>query len=103
MSEPIKGEFASFEEFCHRPDPEYPRGANGKFQCPCCMCFTLDEVATYDICPVCFWEDDGTTGDHAFSPNGLSLAEARANYLKFGANKERDIKYVRPPRSGESV
>ena len=103
MSDPIKTETSDFAEFCHRPDPEYDKGKNGKFMCPCCQHFTLDECASYDICPVCFWEDDGTTGEHAFSPNGVSLIEARQNYQKFGANTERDLKHVRPPLTDELV
>ena len=102
MSDPVKGDYESFEAFCHREDPEYDTGKNGKFRCPCCRHFTLSGVAQYDICPVCFWEDDGTTGDHGFSPNGgLSLIEAQQNYQKFGADTERHIKHVRPPRTEE--
>lgn len=101
MSDPVKGDYGTFADFCHRPDPEYPKGKNGKFQCPCCHHFTLDEVAVYNICPVCFWEDDGTTGEHGFSPNGVSLEEARQNYQKFGADTERNIKHVRPPLTEE--
>lgn len=101
MSDPVKGDFQTFTEFCQRPDPAYPKGANGKFQCPCCCHFTLDEAGGYDICPVCFWEDDGTTGEHAFSPNSVSLVEARLNYREFGANSEKDKKHVRLPRTEE--
>jgi len=101
VSDPVQGDFPTFAEFCHRPDPAYPKGKNGKFQCPCCHHFTLEEVGIYDICPVCFWEDDGTTGEHGFSPNGLPLSEARANYSLFGANSERDAKHVRLPKPEE--
>lgn len=102
MSDPIKGDYADFSEFCHREDPEpYPKGKNGKFQCPCCLHFTLDEVAGYDICPICFWEDDGTTSEHGFSPNGISLDQGRINYLKFGASKERSVQHVRHPKPEE--
>lgn len=101
MSEPVKGEFQTFGEFCQRPDPKYPKGKHGKFQCPCCASFTLDEVGSYDICPVCFWEDDGTTNEHAFSPNGITLEEGRANYKEFGANSLKDAKHTRYPLDEE--
>jgi len=101
MSDPIKGTFENFTDFCHRPDPVYPKGQNGKFQCPCCGYFTLDEVGAYDICPVCFWEDDGTTGEHGFAPNGVDLQTARANFQEFGAVSERNKNHVRPPRADE--
>lgn len=101
MSDPIKTETNDFAEFCHREDPEYDKGKNGKFMCPCCQHFTLEAPAQYDICPVCFWEDDGTTGEHGFSPNGVSLIEARENYQKIGACEERILKHVRPPLTDE--
>src|SRR5271167_5264900 len=96
MSDPVQGDFPTFVEFCQRPEPKYAKGLRGKFQCPCCDHFTLDEVGTYDICPVCFWEDDGTTGEHGFSPNGVSLSEGQENFKTLGASKEHDLPYVRP-------
>lgn len=100
MTDPIKVVTDSFTEFCERPDPTYDQRGD-MFRCPCCDCFTLNGVAQYDICPVCFWEDDGTTSEHGFSPNGCSLGEARQNYLKFGANQERDLQHVREPLPNE--
>jgi hypothetical protein len=35
-------------------------------QCPCCDCFTLEERRVWEICPVCYWEDDG----HDLSSSG---------------------------------
>ena len=83
-----------------------PPGAAGPFACPCCGCLTLDEPACWDICPVCFWEDDGQ-GDHNADdakggPNGtLSLTEARANYRELGVCERRFVGTVRPPSPGE--
>ncbi len=83
-----------------------PDGVTGPFRCPCCGCFTLDERCEYDICPVCFWEDDGQDDHDAEvvrgGPNGsLSLAHARANYREFGACERRFIGNVRIPQGGE--
>lgn len=74
--------------------------------CPCCRCFTLKEPGSFEICPVCFWEDDGQGDDDAdevlAGPNGdLSLTRARANYAAFGACEERHRAHVRPPRPDE--
>ena len=89
-------------DFCKRPNPAYPRGANGRFRCPCCGCFTLGSCGGYDICPVCFWEDDGTSGGHLFAANGeLTLAEARLN-AAFGACETQSKRHVRPPRGDET-
>ena len=83
-----------------------PEGDVGPFRCPCCGFLTLDERGGYDICPVCFWEDDGQDDHDADvvrgGPNGrLSLTQARANFRQFGACEERSIDNVRSPRAGE--
>ncbi len=62
-------------------------------RCPCCGCLTLDERGGWEICDVCFWEDDGQDDHDADvvrgGPNGgLSLNEARSNYLRYGACEE---------------
>jgi hypothetical protein len=76
------------------------------FACPCCGFLTLPEPAagTYEICPVCFWEDDIVQNDdpgYWGGANVVSLAEAQANFRSFGATERRFIGNVRPPRAGE--
>jgi hypothetical protein len=78
----------------------------GPYRCPCCRCLTLPERSGYDICPVCFWEDDGQGDPDADivrgGPNAdLSLTEARENYARFGAREERVLPHVRPPKPDE--
>jgi hypothetical protein len=78
----------------------------GPYPCPCCGCRTLDKRGGSDICPVCFWEDDGQDDQDAEvvrgGPNGsLSLAQARENDRRFGACEERFVADVRPPRPEE--
>jgi hypothetical protein len=78
----------------------------GPYRCPCCHHLTLSERGGYDICPVCFWEDDGQDDADADvvrgGPNGgLSLTQARAHYLRIGACDERSVSAVRPPREDE--
>lgn len=54
--------------------------------CPCCGYRTLHERGTYEICCVCFWEDDGTTVlDRVSGPNHMTLREARLNVQRCGA------------------
>ncbi len=82
-------------EFAHIP-----------LRCPCCGYKTLSERAAYDICKVCFWEDDGQDDSSATEiwggPNGdLSLSQARVNYKLFGACREKDLPHVRPPHPSE--
>ncbi|MDF2804998.1 MAG: hypothetical protein K0S61_4903 [Anaerocolumna sp.] len=73
-----------------------------RYTCPCCGYKTLDEEppGTYDICPICFWEDDGVQFHKPYFSGGanrLSLIEAQRNYIKFGASEERLLEYVRKP------
>ena len=75
-------------------------------RCPCCGFRALVERGAFEICQVCFWEDDGqgdADADEVLGgPNGnLSLTEARANYKAFGAVDRRFVKKVRPPRISE--
>jgi hypothetical protein len=75
-------------------------------RCPCCGFKTLDERGGFEICQVCYWEDDGQDDYDADvvrgGPNGsLSLTGARANYRQFGACDEQSIGSVRPPRPDE--
>jgi hypothetical protein len=76
------------------------------FACPCCRCKTIGERAVFEICPVCFWEDDGQDDPNADEVWGgpnyeLSLTAARANYQSFGASSERRRQFVRPPNPDE--
>jgi Cysteine-rich CPCC len=69
------------------------------FQCPCCDFFTLDERAGYDICPVCFWEDDGTDladPDGNSGPNHMSLRAGRENFRQLGACDLAMLPHVLP-------
>ena len=77
-----------------------------RYSCPCCGYRTLDErpPGTYDICPVCFWEDDPVQyddPDYEGGANRASLRQAQANYLRFGASEERRRPNVRLPAPGE--
>ena len=72
--------------------------------CPCCGYATLRERWSYEICPVCFWEDDGTGEDYpdeAISPNYTSLRQARRNFIEFGASDAGSLPFVRHPSENE--
>ena len=77
-----------------------------KYKCPCCGCYTFSEKpnGNYDICPVCFWEDDPLAykdHDYAGGSNKVSLNEARVNYKLFGACTREMISNVRKATSDE--
>ena len=68
-------------------------------QCPCCDYFSLEQRGQYDICKVCFWEDDGLDLDQLdqiSGPNHMSLREARKNFATFGACDQKMLKNVIP-------
>lgn len=78
----------------------------GPFACPCCASRTLPARGQYELCPVCFWEDDGQDDHDAdlvrLGPNGpLSLTQARANYVAFGACQAAFLEQVRSPTADE--
>ncbi|WP_369265271.1 CPCC family cysteine-rich protein [Streptomyces sp. R35] len=80
----------------------------GPYQCPCCGYLTLRERGGFEICDVCFWEDDGQDDHDADvvrgGPNGsLSLNQARGNYCAFGACDQGSRKHVREPRADERL
>lgn len=59
-----------------------------RFICPCCGYPTLDEKASYEICILCNWEDDGQNDSNKDvvmgGPNAhYSLTEARENFKKY--------------------
>lgn len=77
-------------------------------RCPCCLKRTIHEPAAYEICPVCFWEDDGQDDIDADivrgGPNGkLSLVVARQNFKQIGAADPKDLTHVRPPTKEEAT
>lgn len=80
--------------------------ANRKYECPCCGFYTFENEpkGDYDICPVCFWEDDPFAYDdpnEVFSCNGVSLIKAKLNYQTFGACRKDLLVYVRKPYEAE--
>jgi tRNA threonylcarbamoyladenosine biosynthesis protein TsaE len=81
---------------------------DGPYPCPCCGNITLPARGAFDICPVCFWEDDGQDEQDAEvvrgGPNGmLSLTAARSNYSEIGAAEQRVLPFVRPATPAETA
>ena len=80
--------------------------ADRRYPCPCCGYLTLPEPppGTYEICKVCFWEDDGVQfndPDYEGGANEVSLRQAGDNYREFVVSQLRFRANVRPPRSDE--
>jgi hypothetical protein len=80
--------------------------ADQQHRCPCCLFRTLQERGGFEICEVCFWEDDGQDEHDSDivrgGPNGsLSLSAARQNFAMFGASEERFKDKVRSATAQE--
>lgn len=75
-----------------------------KYTCPCCGYQTLNSKHEYDICPICFWEDDWYQADKPYIDGGanhISLYKAQINFRKFGAWHKESIKHVRKPNDAD--
>jgi hypothetical protein len=76
-----------------------------KYPCPCCGYVVFDEPpGSYEICPICFWEDDGVQlrwPDWSGGANKPSLIEAQKAFEQIGACEERLTPHVRPPGPGD--
>lgn len=97
-----------FERYARQLDQSVVKASREglSWACPCCCFLTLGERGGFEICPVCFWEDDGQDEHDADvvrgGPNGpLSLTAARSNYARYGACSERSKIHVRPARADE--
>ena len=79
----------------------------GKRACPCCghLVF-LEDPPSWEICRICFWEDDPVqAADPWFvgGANGPCLAEAQRNYAELGAMERRFIANVRAPDASDAI
>ncbi len=76
------------------------------FACPCCGYLTMPEAppGTYEICPVCFWEDDAVQfrdPSYEGGANTVSLEQARESFRSHGVSELRFKRQVRAPLPDE--
>ncbi|RBP48795.1 cysteine-rich CPCC protein [Arenicella xantha] len=70
--------------------------------CACCGFNTIGEKGCYEICDICYWEDDNVQEADPWFPGGAnspSLYQAQLNFQKFGAMEERFTSNVREPNA----
>lgn len=75
-----------------------------KHACVVCGHRTLEERGDWEICPVCFWEDDVLVeGVDKSSPanGGMMVSTAQANFVRYGAISPDLVGKTRPPHVGE--
>jgi len=70
-----------------------------EYPCPCCGYLVFDEPpGSFDICPICFWEDDIVQlrfPQMGGGANTLSLHQSQQNYLEHGVSDLRFAGNVR--------
>src|ERR1700685_465375 len=75
------------------------------YPCPCCgFNVFADPTGSYDICPICFWEDDNVQlafPDLAGGANKCSLIEGQQNFAAFGVCEMRFKSRVRAPNASD--
>jgi hypothetical protein len=75
---------------------------NKSIFCLCCGYDTMSEdwIGNYEICHICFWEDDRVQRgdpDYAGGANRVSLNQARINFNEFGACDREFLRHGRKP------
>lgn len=81
------------------------KSADDGYPCPCCGYLTMGEPpGSYEICDICFWEDDAVQlrwPTWAGGANRPHLIDAQQTFLRVGAIEERFLRHVRPPAHDE--
>lgn len=76
-----------------------------RFTCPCCGYLSFSGwPGSYDVCHVCYWEDDSIqmlNPEYRGGANTPSLFEAQANYRRYGAVDEEFVKNVQGIGAGD--
>jgi hypothetical protein len=75
--------------------------AEASYPCPCCGYLVFDErPGSYDICPICRWEDDLSQLRfvHETGANNVTLIQAQANFARVGAKDSAFGTSARKPK-----
>lgn len=83
-----------------------------KYKCKCCGYYTLEDKpvdpdfspGTFEICPVCGWEDDSLqylNPNLSGGANTVSLNQAKENFKRYGAKCIECVDRVREPYEDE--
>jgi hypothetical protein len=76
------------------------RAPGPRFPCPCCGHLVFDgPPGSYQICPICWWEDDALQLEFATTLGGganrPTLLEAQRSFLEIGACEASALGHVR--------
>lgn len=76
-----------------------------KYPCPCCGYLVFSEpLGSYEICPICCWEDDLSQlrFPTTLGANSITLIQAQENYASYGVSKAGRDCGARPPNEAET-
>jgi hypothetical protein len=73
-----------------------------RYPCPCCgfLTLTTEPPGSFELCPVCYWEDDSVQSmnpDYVGGANSESLNMAKRNFREIGASSPKALPHVRRP------
>ena len=71
-----------------------------RYTCSCCGYLVFESPGCYEICPICFWEDDIVQSADPWFAGGANkpnLVDAQKCFLQYGAMEERFVSNVRKP------
>jgi hypothetical protein len=74
--------------------------ATEKFPCPACGYLTSSFPGSFDLCPICWWEDDPVQlqcPDQRGGANGPSLIESQRHFAECSASDPALRDKVQPP------
>ena len=76
------------------------------YPCPCCGYLVFAEPpGSYDICEICFWEDDALQLEFATTlaggANTMTLEEAQRAFAAIGAKSRSRAPHTRSPGPGD--
>ena len=62
--------------------------------CSCCSFYSLSPPVDYAVCPICQWENDGTSGEQYSAINRSTLSRYRENFLENHSKSALQAKYI---------
>lgn len=83
-----------YKDFYHQNIDINEDSRNSFLKCPCCDFYSLSTKSEYEICGICFWEDDGQTPHKYSSVNRMTMIKYRKNFYEKNSKDELEKIYI---------